>query len=389
MSVPNNNKVRNVHNSGTRMGVHTDVNADLTTNTRVDNGGNKHLRKETNVHGGDARLKLQGSRLTGGSQHTSINMPSHPPHQSTIIIPQLTNPPATARPWADSAFGTYYVPSVRMAITVSVASTLSILLVFFLCRTYLGSKTNKMGRKFTKKANAAMEKLAGKDYNKAAENLEEGMKQWSNQGVSKTDLANGVKTVNRLVDRTSQLEQSQARQEKLLKELARRDNKSPHSLAVEDLLDDDDESDEPDFAQQRPARPRHRRVDGHQQGRREDAHPGQTQWSNGDLRTLFLNWTSHFYETSKNSSPSEEGEGQTPRRQRNVSEESSRSHDQRRTAQPSPEREGTKGGAKGGASASGYPIADLEEAWASFQEHYLKGKRQKKLCYTKDVLGLK
>ena len=199
MSVPNTNKASHVTNSGTRMGVHTDVHTDLTANTRVNNGGtgNRDIRKETHVHGGDARLRLQGSRLTGGSQHTSINMQpnTQPSHQSTIIFPQLSNPPVTTRPWADSAYGTYYVPSVKMSITVSVASTLSILLVFFLCRTYMGSKTSKLGRRFTKKANAAMERITGRG---PSNDTTTGNMEMGSQGVSKTDLAHGVKTVNML-----------------------------------------------------------------------------------------------------------------------------------------------------------------------------------------------
>ena len=381
MSAPS--KVRNVHNSGTRMGVHTDVSTDLTANTRVNSGGqgNKDIRKETHVHGGDARLKLQGARQTGGSQHTSINMPSTPPHQSTIIIPQLSNPPATVRPWADSAFGTYYVPSVRMSITVSVASTLSILLVFFLCRTYLGSKTSKAGRKLSKKANAAMEKLAGKAQDGKAENMETGANPWSSPGVSKTDLAHGIKTVNKLMGRTENLEQAMARQEQMLKDLAKSDKASP-APATGLLHDSDGDSDEPDFAQRRPP-PAHRR---HHRGRPEPSHPNQTQLTHGDLRTLFLSWTSHFFGTSKHSSPKEEGEEQTPRRQRNASAESSHS-DRKRTAQPSPERDGTRNGTKGGSPA--YPVTDLEEAWASFEDQFLNRRGQKKICYSylKDELG--
>ena len=388
MSVPtSNNRARTVNNSGTRMGVHTDVNTDITANTRVNNGGNKALHKEQHVHGGDARLRLQGSRLTAGSQHTSINMPSAQPtaHQSTIIIPQLNNPPATVRPWADSAFGTYYVPSVRMSITVSIASTLSILLVFFLCRTYMGSKTNKLGRKFTKKASAAMERIVGKgqDNDMHPGNMEMGAKPWPNPGVSTTDLAQGVKTVNMLMAKTAQLEQTLARQEQLLQGLAKTDDKVPPVHVAEHLHDSAGESDEHDFAQRRPAQT-HRRP---RQGRPAASLPGPT-LSKGDLRTLFLSWTSHFFETSKRSSPREEGEEQTPRRQRSASGESSRSG-RKRTAQPSPERDGTKDGVKGGSPPPGYPVADLEEAWASFEDQFLNRRGKKKICYsyTKDELG--
>ena len=389
MSVPNTNKASHVTNSGTRMGVHTDVHTDLTANTRVNNGGtgNRDIRKETHVHGGDARLRLQGSRLTGGSQHTSINMQpnTQPSHQSTIIFPQLSNPPVTTRPWADSAYGTYYVPSVKMSITVSVASTLSILLVFFLCRTYMGSKTSKLGRRFTKKANAAMERITGRG---PSNDTTTGNMEMGSQGVSKTDLAHGVKTVNMLVARTLQLEQSLARQEQLLKDLAKADNRVPPAHAAGGLHDDAGEKDGPDSARQQPAQPQqalpHRR---HRHGRHETRHPDQTQLTKGDLRTLFFSWTNQFFGTSKNSSPSEEGEEQTPRRQRNVSGESSRSG-RKRTA-PSPERDGTRDGVKGGPQTALYPSAELEELWTSFQEEVLNRRGQRKIdySYTKDDLG--
>merc|ERR1712016_206794 len=116
----------------------------------------------------------------------------------------------------------------------------------------MGSKTSKLRRKFAKKANAAMERITGRGppNDTTAGNMEMG-----SQGVSKTDLAHGVKTVNMLVARTLQLEQSLARQEQLLKDLAKTDNKGPPAHAVGDLHDDAGERDEPDFARQHPAQP--------------------------------------------------------------------------------------------------------------------------------------
>ena len=401
MSAPGNKRVRNVNNSGTRLGVHTDVAVEA--DTRINNGGNRDLHKESHVHGGDARVKQLGSQLTGGSQHTSINIPQHapPPHQSTIIFPpQLTVPQATTRPWASSAFGTYYVPSVAMSITVSTASILSILLIFALCRTYVGSKAKNLKeraeRKISKRANEAMEKYNGKEKAKTMENLEAGKKQWDSPGLSKNDLAHGVKTLNALVEKTAQLELSMAKQEQAVKDLADTSTMAAAMRAVEHLQGSDDARDEPGFEPKR----RHRHQDHRTQSRQGTDHLSQIHLSHDELRGLFWNWTSHYLPTLRPSSPTDRGEGRetrqettpTDKRRRSETGSSVSTSDRKPTAPTSsPEPDEPRAGCSHG--TAGYPRSALEEAWASFEQQaksFIQDKEgHKKITYshTRDKLG--
>ena len=98
--------------------------------------------------------------MSGGNQEavTNIRFPSMPHSSTTSIIypPSSPDPRLMQSLFKSSHFGAYYAPSVWMAIVVSIAVILIILIMSWFCRQVVASKATQAKASITKAADRLM-----------------------------------------------------------------------------------------------------------------------------------------------------------------------------------------------------------------------------------------